>query len=200
MGSSSIARVLTGWTGTVVCDGITVTPHLRESAASLITRVVQAVLVGTGRALSVSVSSTGIVTISAATSFDLSLGVNCGTRTGFTAGPYSGAASYTGATAYTQSWVPSRGLRLESPMLATTRGSAIGDGSTRAPLRTAGTSRLIAWDSPLALPDLDGFDLDVWHDQRPPVRVTVEGRRYAPLGRQRAAGQIVVEFDVREVA
>ena len=68
MGVASLAKALASWTGslsvTYGAKTVTVTPRTRESVASLVARLVSDVAGATGLALVVSVSATGVITIS----------------------------------------------------------------------------------------------------------------------------------------
>lgn len=203
MGYSSFARVLTGWTGSLVySDGtytVIITPFTRESAASLIARLVHGVLVASGQTLAVSVSSAGIITLTSGLAFDLTLTLLTATRTGFT-GTYTGALTYTAATGFASSWVPSKGMRLADPLLATSGRGVTGDGSAGvAPVRTGATSQVIAWDAGIALPELANYEHDLWHDGRVFGRLLVTGVRRVPLSAIRSVDTVRVELDVQEV-
>lgn len=201
MGYSALARVLTGWTGTIEVDGVTVTPRTRESVCSLMARVVHDVLVQAGRRITIDISDAGVLTIASTSSFDMTLTSGVETRTGFTAGPYSGASSYTAASGYTTAYVPARGLRVEGALLATTRGSVVGDGSgASAPRRISTSTRLVIWDDQLQMPTWAAYDWDVWHGERWFGRFAVESARRVPLGSLRSTDNITFEVDVREVA
>lgn len=200
MGYSALARVMTGWTGTIVCDGITVTPGTRESVCSLLIRMVRDVLVYSGRTLTLSISDTGVITVASDSSFDFTPSSGVATATGFTAGPYSGASSYTAASAYDTAYVPARGLRLEGPFVATTRGSVVADGSGAAsPRRVSRSSPLVMWDSQLQLPSFEGFDWDVWHGNRWFGRFVVERVQRTAMGSLRTVNNVRFDLDVREV-
>lgn len=201
MGYSALARVLTGWTGTIEVDGVTVTPRTRESVCSLMARVVHDVLVQAGRRITIDISDAGVLTIASTSSFDMTLTSGVETRTGFTAGPYSGASSYTAASGYSTAYVPARGLRVEGALLATTRGSVVGDGSgASAPRRISTSTRLVIWDDQLQMPTWAAHDWDVWHGERWFGRFVVESARRVPLGSLRSTDNITFEVDVREVA
>src|SRR5262245_8568857 len=110
-GEPCLARVQGGWTGTITLShpslgySTTTTPRARESVASLLLRACQD-FTGTVGVLpyanvTVRCSAAGVVTIydkdDPTSNFNMSFSGTCATRTGFTAGPYSGAASYTAA-------------------------------------------------------------------------------------------------------
>lgn len=204
MGYSALARVMTGWTGSVVCEGVTITPRTRESALSLMARVVHDVLVNDGTRLAWTVSSSGVLTLSLAPgdgsgTFALSASSNTATRLGFTGGPYSGAATYTAAGAFSNGYVPSKGLRLEGPFLAATRGSVTGDsGYSSASRRVAASTRLVMWDT-LATPDIEGHELDAACDGRWFGRFVVEGLERVPMGSLRQTDNVRIEARVREI-
>lgn len=203
MGYGALARVLTGWTGTIAYDdgtSVAVTPYTRESAASLIARLAHAVLVATGVTLTISVSSSGVITLTGTATFDLTVTSNTATRTGLT-GSYTGATTYTAAGAYTGAYVPAYGLRLNGMMLATSRTSLVGDGTGGvSPIQEAAGGRLVVWDDEIGYPTL-GDEHDVWHDGRLFGRVAIEGARLTPLSRYiRSTTTTQLELDVREVA
>lgn len=199
MGYSAFARVLTGWTGSIVVDGVTVTPRTRESVCSLFARVVRDVAIATSRFLTLDISSTGVVSLSSSSSFDMSATFNTATRTGFT-GTYTGATSYTAAGAYSTAWVPANGLIVEGALLATTRGSAVGDGSgAQAPRRVSTQTQIVVWDSQLTLPAFADHDWDVWHGGRWFGRFVVRGVTREPMGPQRMTTNVRVVLAVTEV-
>lgn len=199
MGYSAFARVLTGWTGSMVIDGVTIAPRTRESVCSMFARAVHDCAI-TGRLLTVAISSTGIITISSDSNFDCTFTSNTATRTGFTS-TYTGASSYTAAGAYSTAYVPANGLRVNGVMLATTRGGVVGDGSgAGAPRRTSRSTTITVWDSQLTLPDFADYDWDVWHGGRWFGRFVVTGLRREPMGRLRAVTNVTTTLDVAEVS
>lgn len=205
MGYGLLARVLTGWTGDIEYydDFVTVNvgARSRESAASLLVRLVSAVYTETGHALVISSDDSGTVTIThpAGTVFGIAPVGNTATRTGFS-GTYGGAAAYTADDPMASVWVPERGARMTSPLLATSgRGQAVGDGSAASPpMRAPAGSRYVAWDDEAAL--ALGYEYDYWHDGRLFGRFVIDGARHVPLGITRVTNAITLELDVREVA
>lgn len=186
MGSGAYASVLTGWTGTIVFGphAVVVTPRTSESVASLLCRVREEACFD-GIALSISVSSSGVVTVSAPAAFDLTLTGNCATRTGLTAGPYSGAASYTGAGAYTGAWVPTRGIRHDAPRLDVSGGAATSAGDYgHSGHREPGSGQASVWTSyaDTATGEDASDTLDYWHDGRLIDRSFFEGWTRARMG------------------
>lgn len=199
MGYSAFARVLTGWTGSMVIDGVTIAPRTRESVCSMFARAVHDCAI-TGRLLTVEISSTGVITISSDSNFDCTFSSNTATRTGFTS-TYTGASAYTAAGAYSTAYVPANGLRVNGVMLATTRGGVVGDGSgAGAPRRTSRSTTITVWDSQLTLPDFADYDWDVWHGGRWFGRFVVTGLRREPMGRLRAVTNVTTTLDVAEVS
>lgn len=203
-GYGALAGVMTGWTGTLEYDDgsttVTVSALRRESVASLVARLVHEVYAQTGELLLVSVSLTGVITISGATAFELAAGSNTAIRTGFT-GVYTGAAAHTADDPYEQGWIADRGMRQDAPLWSTSgeRG-AVGDGSgATAPTRAPARARYVAWDSVTHLPDLTR-EYDYWHDGRLFGRFLVESARLVPLGITRTPDNITVEIDIGEVA
>jgi hypothetical protein len=195
---------MTGWSGTGYYDdgGITVgiTAQARDSVASLFARLINDVYVATGATLSVSVSSSGEVTISGPVDFEISFSGNYASRSGFT-GTYAGASSHTADDPYEQGWIADRGMRQDAPLWSTSgeRG-AVGDGSgATAPTRAPARARYVAWDSVTHLPDLTR-EYDYWHDGRLFGRFLVESARLVPLGITRTPDNITVEIDIGEVA
>ena len=129
---------------------------------------------------------------------DLVFTGNVAARTGFT-GSYTGGGPHVAAGAFSNGWVPANGLRLTDPMLATSRGGVVGDGSAGgSPMRMSATSTMLAWDDGIALPDLTG-EQDYWHDGRLFGRVLVTGVRRVPMSTIRTVGTVRVEIDVTEV-
>lgn len=203
-GNGALAGVMTGWTGTIEYDDgattVEVTPLARESVASLFARLAHEVYVQAGERLSVSVSASGVITVSASAAFDLTLSGTVDNRTGFTS-TYTGAATYTAAAPYDQGWIADRGMRLDAPLWSTggERG-AVSDGSgATAPTRAPARARYVAWDSVTHLPDLTR-EYDYWHDGRLFGRFLVESARLVPLGITRTPDNITVEIDIGEVA
>lgn len=201
MGHGLLARVLTGWTGDITYEGdgdVAIEPRARESAASLFARLTSSVRALDGALLTWTADANGVVSVSSSAAFNIVFTGNCGARTGFT-GTYSGAASHTAAVAVPSAWVPSRGARLVSPLLATSgRGQAVGDGSAASPpMRGAAGSRYVAWDDEAAL--ALGYEYDYWHDGRLFGRFVIDGARHVPLGITRVTNAITLELDVREV-
>jgi hypothetical protein len=185
MGYGALARVISGWTGTIAAHGVTVTPRPRESVASLIARLVAGVATATSERLTVSVSSSGVLTLSSTSTFTLTATNNTATRTGFS-GTYTGATSYTAASAYSSRYVPTLGLRADNGAWVSNTGGPVADGSLGvsgilAPGRcevTMWTSFADAWASEQTVrPDV----YDVWHDGRIFARLCVDTiRRTAP--------------------
>jgi hypothetical protein len=209
MGASSFARVLTGWTGAIAWSYLsapysgTVTPFTRESAASLIARLVHDLLVVAGLSMTASVSTAGIITVDLGPNDDvleLTLTGNVATRTGFT-GTYTSGQPYTAATGFDSSWVPSKGMRLVDPLLTTSRLGVTGNGlGGVAPVLTSATTTMLAWDAGIALPELANHEHDLWHDGRVFGRLLVTGVRRTPLSAIRTVDTVQVELAVQEVA
>ena len=202
-GYGILARVLTAWTGGVTYTGaggaLLCPAQARDSAASLLTRLAMAVYARDGESLAWSVGASGIVSVQGSETFALGLAGNAGTRTGLT-GTYASASSYVAAAPMSDAWAPQRGLRMGSPLLATsTRGAVVGDGSAASsPMRSAASSRVVAWDDDVSALVL-GREYDYWHDGRLFGRVVIDGARYVPLGTVRRTDAITLELDVREV-
>lgn len=170
MGYGAFASVLTGWTGTIVFGPAAdvLTPRSSESVASLLCRLREEALF-TGLSLSFSVSSGGVVTVSSTAAFDIALTGTIATRTGLTAGPYSGAATYTAAGAYTGAWVPTRGARVDAPRVETEAGQATSSGTYgHSGHRMPGSGNATVWTSYAdAATSEDASDTaDYWHDGR----------------------------------
>lgn len=208
MGVSSLARVMSGWTGTITLTDsansveITITPYTRESVASLIARLVYERAVR-GLTLTVSVSATGIITIDAGNwdPFDIVFTGNVATRTGYT-GTYTAATTFVAAVAFEgMLFASSYGMRLADPLIATGRGGAVADGSGgSAGPSVSGTSSLVVWSASMTVPAL-GYDFDLWHDGRLQGRFCVKGVVRRPLSRTvRSADTIKLDLDVEEVA
>lgn len=207
MGYSSLARVQSGWTGTIVLTDsanvitITITPYTRESVASLIARLVHERTVR-GLTLAVSVDSLGVITLDAGAwdTFDIVFTGNVATRTGFT-GTYTGLTTFVADDPIENAIVYDNGMRLESPLVATSRAGVVSDGTgAGSPNRISGSSTLTIWPSSMTTPDF-GHDFDLWHDGRIQGRFAVRGapvRR--PLSRTlRSATTTRLDLDVEEV-
>jgi hypothetical protein len=192
MGYAATALVRTGWTGTiaVVSGGgtTTITPRTRESVASLIARLVHGCYVDQALTLTVSVSSTGVITLAGSASFAMVVSGTVATLTGFT-GTYLVGASYTAASAYTNAWVPTLGLRLDGTMLGTGEGRITSSGGLQAvsALMEGQQTTLRAWTSHADAwtAEDDSGVLDVWHDGRIFGRVRLDSWTRRPMGRQR---------------
>ena len=141
MGYGSLAPVQIGWTGsiavTVGSTTTTITPRTRESVASLLARLVTDAFVELTLSLTLSVSSSGVITITGDATFTLNAGGAAATYTGFTGSPYSGARAYTAAGAYDSGYVPTVGLRLDGSTLSTEAGRHVSTGATGAVTRTS---------------------------------------------------------------
>ncbi len=202
MGSGAFSRVLTGWTGSIVVTtnsiDVTITPFTRDSAASLLARMVQDVIAQTSTVITISVSSAGVITLTGSASFNIVLTTNCTTRTGLT-GSYTGASTYTAAGAYTGAWVPAYGIRQAAPLFSTTGGAVVSAGTAYSGRRQAASTQVIGWDSTLSLPDTT-HEYDYWHDGRVFGRFQARNVRRVPMGRARAVDQNRIEFDVVEVS
>ena len=206
MGYGSLARVLTAWTGTIAWSGGDgpggeLTPRSRESVASLVARLVSEMVVSgeSGSLITVSVSAAGVVTI-AGSAADLAFTGTCATRTAFTGGPYVGGSDFTAAGSFSGAYVPAYGLRLASPLLATGRGSSVGDGSAgTSPIQESAGSRLVCWDSAISVFDLS-HEWDVWYDGRVFGRFYTRNMRRVPLSTIRSVTTTRIEIDAIEVA
>lgn len=186
MGYGAFASVLTGWTGSIVFGphAVVVYPRTSESVASLLCRVREEALFD-GLTLSISVAASGVLTLSSTVAFDLTLTDLCATRTGLTAGPYSGSTSYTGAGAYTGAWVPTRGIRLDTPRLDMAGGQATSTGAyASAGHRAPGNGRASVWTSYAdAATSEDASDTsDYWHDGRLVARSFLVSWRRSRMG------------------
>ena len=188
MGYGALAPVSSGWTGTIIAHGVTVTPRARESVASLFARLAYEVAAATTNRLTVSVSSGGIITVSSTATFSLVVSSNTATRTGFT-GAYTSASSYTAATAYTGAYVPTLGLRCDNGAWVQTVGQQVSDGSLgyAGPL-SVGRCEVSMWTSfsdAWANEDTPTGVYDVWHDGRVFARLCIDTARRTPPGRLR---------------
>lgn len=191
MGYASISPLRTGWTGTIAATynsiTTTVTPETRDSPAAVMARLVHQTYVDSGLVLSLSVSSTGVITISGSATFSLAATSNTATYTGFST--HSSAATYTASGASSGAWVPTYGLRLEGTTLATGEGRVTSDGGTSSTsgLVAGASTRLMLWTSHADAwgnEDVSGV-VDVWHDGRIFGRVRIDAFTRTPLGRQR---------------
>lgn len=188
MGYGALAPVSSGWTGTITAHGVTVTPRARESVASLFARLAYEVAAATTNRLTVSVSSSGIITVSSTATFSLVVSSNTATRTGFTSA-YTSASSYTAATAYTGAYVPTLGLRVDNGAWVQTVGQQVSDGSLgyAGPL-SVGRCEVSMWTSfadAWANEDTPTGVYDVWHDGRVFARLCIDTARRTPPGRLR---------------
>lgn len=214
MGVASLAKALASWTGslsvTYGAKTVTVTPRTRESVASLVARLVSDVAGATGLALVVSVSATGVITISSDSTFVLSPTLLCATRTGFTGGPYSGGLTYTAAAPFTGVTVPSKGLRLDEPTSRTRSGSVVGSGASAvggmpdpvsSTLRLFGTlseaQALLTTISALASTERVH---DLWYEGRLAARLRLDGASVRALTRPRDSTSLGAELAARVTA
>lgn len=185
MGYGALAGVLSGWTGTIAAHGVTITPRPRESVASLIARLVAGVATATSDRLTVSVSSGGVLTISSTSTFTLTVTSGTATRTGYT-GTYTGATSYTAATAYSSRYVPTLGLRADNGAWVSSTGGPVADGSMGVGgILEPGRCEVTMWTSFADAWAAEGVIrlgvYDVWHDGRIFARLCVDTiRRTAP--------------------
>lgn len=204
MGYSSLARVLTGWTGTIVWADVssgTFTPFTRESVASVMARLVYEMTVSGQTGVTIEVTAAGLVTIGGAAP-DFTFTGNIATRTGFTAGGgiYSGGGPYVAASSFSGAYVPAYGLRLADPLLATSRGAHVGSGAAGvSPVMVSGASRLMLWHSAITVPDMS-YEYDVWHDGRVFGRVLAKSFVRVPMSTLRTVSTTRIDLDVMEVA
>ncbi len=133
MGYGAIAGVLAGWTGvwTMTSNGVTstLTPETRESAASLVARMIEAAFVDQGLTLTASLSASGVITLSADALFAMTFDGNCGDRVGFNSSPYGAGGPHEAEQAYIGVWVPTIGLWVNGVQLAQAPGRAVSDGT-----------------------------------------------------------------------
>jgi len=200
----ALGQVLSGWTGSLVIDSAyTVTPRQRESVVSFMARVIPEVYVaslaatGTALTLSLTISATGVLTLSGSAVFTLSATGTTQTRTVWT-GTYTGASTYTAAGAYTGAYVPEEGLALDLAAPWQSEGSAAADGLmawsgpeqvTRASL-SLWTGYADAWAA-----ELLAGEWDVWAGTRMLGRVFVERFRRVPVSRLLRSGMMEVRGD-----
>lgn len=187
----ALASVLTGWTGLVTIGSRVVTPRDSESVASLLTRLAEVCLFD-GLTLTMSVDSSGVITVAGSAVFTVTLSGLCATRTGLTS-TYSGAATYTAAAAYSGFWVPTRGLRTASPLLTTTGGAQVASGDYGHSGHVGlGSSQFSAWTSyadTWARED-DTGTFDHWHDGRFIARLFIDKFSRSRMGRINSAVQL----------
>ena len=137
---AALVLVQSGWTGSVIATvgstSVTVSPRTRESPASLMARLRTAAAPALSTFLGCSLSSAGVLTVESyqrTTTFSLTFSGNTGTRTGLTAGPYSGAAFYAAATAIPAIVLPSKGLRLDDFLVRSKAGQATSGAASALP-------------------------------------------------------------------
>ncbi len=184
MGYGAFASVLTGWTGTITLNSRVITPRSSESVASLVARL-REYCAFDGLTLSVSVASSGVITLTGSAAFTLTLTGTCETRTGFTAGPYGSATSQTAAGAYTGAWVPTRGIRLDAPRVDTSDGAATSSGVyATSGHRDAGSGAATVWTSyaDAAVREDASDTADYWEDGRLVARSFAAGWRRSRMG------------------
>lgn len=204
MGVSSLARVMSGWTGGLEIDdgttAYTITPYTRDSVASFIVRVMHELLVRSGITSTTEVDALGQLTMALSATVDYEASGLTGDRTGIGSG--TGATTIPGIGAFDGVlFSSSYGIRLADPLIATGRGGAVADGSGgSAGPRVSGTSSLVVWSASMTVPAL-GYDFDLWHDGRLQGRFCVKGVVRRPLSRTvRSADTIELDLDVEEVA
>ena len=187
----AFAAVLTGWTGEIIVGSRIVTPRDSESVASMLTRLAEVCLFD-GLTLTMSVDASGVITLAGSSVFTVTLSGLCATRTGFTS-TYSGAATYTAAAAYSGFWVPTRGMRMAAPLLATTGGAQVASGDYGHAGRAGlGSTQFTAWTSyadTWARED-DTGTFDYWHDGRFIARAFLEKFSRSRMGRINSAVQL----------
>lgn len=197
----ALGQVLSGWTGTLVVDSsYTVTPRQRESAVSFMARVIEEVYVrslaatGSALTLTMTVSSSGVITLAGSATFTLSATGTTQTRLGWT-GTYTGASTYTAAGAYTGAYVPELGLALDLAAPWQSEGVVASDGllawsgseePTRAQL-SLWTGYADSWDA-----EIQAGEWDVWSGSRMLGRVFVERFRRVPPSRLLRDGMMEV--------
>ena len=194
MGSAALASVVSGWTGTIAAHGVTITPRPRESVASIIARLVAGVATETTDRLTVSVSSSGVLTLSSTSTFTLTASGTTATRTGYT-GSYTAASTYTAASAYSNRYVPSVGLRVDAGGWVTTIGAPVADGSIgHGGVPTIGRCEVTMWTSFSDAWAAEGVlrgTYDVWHDGRIFARVCMDSMRRTAPGRLRSGTMVL---------
>lgn len=199
-----LSECLTGWTGTIVVDTVTVTPRHRDSVASVMSRLVQRCETMVGGVWTVTASAAGVITIAwDGGTFALTSSGTAATRTALASG--TGASSYTGTGAHTGGVYPSRGLATTPGTPVTTRGRIVGDGSVAvAGTPSPGVARVTVYDTHAAMwaweSTLAGV-YDVWGTgaRGPLVRMRVTELRRVRQGRLASDG-LALELAGQEVS
>lgn len=207
MGYAALAEVLAGWTGTIAVTSsgttVTVTPHLRESVASLFARVAQESYAKLGVTLGVSVYDLGgggeaVLRITATSTVTITFTGNCGARTDYDSGPYTGTdlPSEGVGSGPTGVYVPTRGLALDGSTYGGGEGRAVSTGAYGfAGPAEAGNARLRMWSSfsdTWGNEDLEGV-YDVWHDGRILGRGRIDSVTRTRMGR--LSNQVVMSCE-----
>ena len=196
-----LAKVLTGWTGslTVTVGGVPVgiTPSEPTSAVELAVRV-DTVLTALGaQPHGVQVSEAGVLVWSAVASFTLAATGVIQTRLNVAAS--TTATTVTGAGVHADGFYPARGMSIDSPMMATSQATTMADaaGSTGA-LAAVSSARLTANDTLQALwafEDDFGTDQlwDLWAGGYYRARLRIEQVTRERLGTSAEAGRLSMQ-------
>lgn len=174
MGYAALAKVLTSLPGgAVVSTGslsVSVAPVAFDSVASFMARIVRAAAT-IGLTLTVSLSASGIFTVSGSAVFGLVFSGGLEADLGMSASN-TGATLYAGSSAFTGAYVPAFGLRLDGVMLRAEAGASVDDGFAVAPTERSAETRLQVWDDQITIFDTTA-EWDVTIDGRVLGRVAV---------------------------
>lgn len=205
----ALAPVVAGWTGTLEINGLTIPVHDRDSIAGIFARALSMLRVRDDvddaalRDWSLSVSSTGVLTIATTGAFDLVASGTLASRSGFSS-TYTGAATYTAATAYDGAVVPSIGIVPPQPALATDEGKPAADGGAGGgSIRKPASGSMQLWGTFAEVYALEASTtlravFDLWVDGRLFGRWRADKIMRRKAGRR--ADQAYVEVSLREVA
>lgn len=208
-----LSEVMSGWTGTLVLNGVTVTPRTRESVASLVARALAAAFVTTdatpSKAVNASVDTGGKLVLSSETSITVNATGSVATVSGLTAGPYTGT-TITATNPLGGLTRPTYGIGLDDLTVRTGKGRAVADGAyAMAPNIASGntTVRLYcteseAWSFEAAIGAWAQGDIvqDVWLDGAVLARVMFDGAVSRRAWSSRVEGGVNVAVVPMELA
>lgn len=205
MGVSSLAEVLTGWTGSLMINDLVnpayeIEPFTRDSVASFLVRVAHELLVRSGITATTEVSALGVVTMTLSATIDYEASGLVGDWTQIS--DDTGVSLIQGVGTFVGAYVPEYGMRLDSPLIATTRGhTSMYGAASSSGVRRSGRGVLAIYDDNLFPPSFANSDYDLWHDGRLQGRFRVDEVRRVPLSRYLRGNESTrLDCDVEEVA
>lgn len=206
MGVSSLAEVLSVWTGylsvTQTSSGtvVDIYPYTRDSVASFMVRVAHELFVQLGITSTIEVDALGIITMRLSDTVDYEAFGLVGDFLQIS--DATGTTTIQGVGAFSGAFISEYGMRLDGPLVAWTRGqpNMYGAAATSG-VRRSGRSTLIIYDDTIIVPAFGASDWDLWHDGRIQGRFRVDETRRVPLSRSlRTNTTTCLRCDVEEVA